>query len=162
MGCTWTLLEWLCSMSRGKEAEWSLYRYKWVYIPFVLWWQSVDSWNPKLAGFLNPKPMIVTVYMTVDQWSDTMPYNYGFHTFPNLLKNLLERGKWLCLYTNALPVTSHGISVRSLEREGPNNLPGNTRDVCVLRIFASCWSWVSSPGILTHLLPTGDPSLQWQ
>ncbi len=31
------------------------------------------AFNPKLAGFLNPKPMIVTVYMTVDQWSDTMP-----------------------------------------------------------------------------------------
>ncbi len=29
--------------------------------------------NPKLAGFLNPKPMKVTVYMTVDQWSNTMP-----------------------------------------------------------------------------------------
>ncbi len=26
--------------------------------------------NPKLAGFFNPKPMIVTVYMTVDQQSD--------------------------------------------------------------------------------------------
>ncbi len=25
--------------------------------------------NPTLAGFLNPKPMIVTVYMKVDQWS---------------------------------------------------------------------------------------------
>ena len=25
--------------------------------------------NPKLAGFLNPKPMKVTIYTTVDQWS---------------------------------------------------------------------------------------------
>ncbi len=27
-------------------------------------------YNPKLAGLLNPKPMIVTVYMTVDQCRD--------------------------------------------------------------------------------------------
>ncbi len=26
--------------------------------------------NPKLAGFLNPKPMKVTVYIIEDQWSD--------------------------------------------------------------------------------------------
>ncbi len=36
--------------------------------------------------------------------------NYGFHTFPNLLENLLERGMWLCLHTNALPLTFRGIS----------------------------------------------------
>ncbi len=28
--------------------------------------------NPNLAGFLNPKPIKVTVYQTVDQWSDTI------------------------------------------------------------------------------------------
>ncbi len=28
-----------------------------------------------------------------------------------MLKNLLERGMWLCLYTNALPLTSRGISL---------------------------------------------------
>ncbi len=37
---------------------------------------------------------------------------YGFHTFLNLLKNPLERMMWLCLYTNALPLTSRGISER--------------------------------------------------
>ncbi len=30
--------------------------------------------NPKLAGVLNPKQIKVTVYITVDRWSDTMPY----------------------------------------------------------------------------------------
>ena len=40
---------------------------------------------------------------------------YGFHTLSNMLKNLLERGTWLYLYTNALPLTSRGIS----ERERP-------------------------------------------
>ncbi len=30
------------------------------------------SYNPKWAGFFNPKPMKVTVYFTVDQWSDTV------------------------------------------------------------------------------------------
>ncbi len=38
-------------------------------------YQVKDRWNrnPKMAGSLNPKPMKVTVYTTVDQWSDTMP-----------------------------------------------------------------------------------------
>ncbi len=37
---------------------------------------------------------------------------YGFHTFRNVLKTHLERGMWLCLYTNALHLTSPGISFR--------------------------------------------------
>ncbi len=31
--------------------------------------------NPKLAGILIPKPIKVIVYITVDQWSDTMILN---------------------------------------------------------------------------------------
>ena len=37
----------------------------------------------------------------------------SFHTLPNVLKNPLERGTWLFLYTNTLPLTSRGISVRA-------------------------------------------------
>ncbi len=48
-----------------------------------------NSFNPKLAGFLNPKPMKVTVYITVDQRSD-YALMYGFHTFSNLLKKTLR------------------------------------------------------------------------
>ncbi len=29
--------------------------------------------NPKLAEILIPKPIKVTVYITLDQWSNTMP-----------------------------------------------------------------------------------------
>ncbi len=58
----------------------------------------VTSNKPKLAGFLNPKPMKVTIYVTVDQWSDIMPLiKYGFHTLPNLLKGSLREPCGLCL-----------------------------------------------------------------
>ncbi len=44
--------------------------------------------NPELAGFLNPKQMKGTVYITVDQWSDTMPFSMACIHSLNPLKNL--------------------------------------------------------------------------
>ena len=38
------------------------------------------------------------------------PLLHGFHMLLNMLKNLLEKGTWFCLYTNALPLTSRVIS----------------------------------------------------
>ncbi len=57
--------------------------------------------------------MKVTVYITVDQWSDTIYAQlYDFHTLPNMLKNLLERG--FAMYSGAYGRNTIGHSVGPL------------------------------------------------
>ena len=54
--------------------------------------------NPKLAGILNPKPMKVTVYIAVDQWSDTIPFSMTSIVPESVEKPLRERHVPLFVY----------------------------------------------------------------
>ena len=61
---------------------------------------------PYSACNARPVSQITCLYTVLGPMVRHYALKYGLHTFPNLLKNLLERGTWLCLYTNALPLTS--------------------------------------------------------
>ncbi len=58
---------------------------------------------PKRVGFSNPKPMKVTVYITVDPWSDTMPFN-----MPSIRSRISKRYTWP-LFINKCHTKGHSV-----------------------------------------------------